>query len=161
MSGAASTSPRLAHTTSMPRLIVPRNRVLRKPSEKISQLGRRFSTAILPVYCSYTDARWSNVTPSSFISRSLSTGSGQAHDHAVDTEAAHDPRNVLDGADDARVEERRTDLRRIRVDETGDLDAELVAVLVELARQVHARRAGADEQQLLARADAAAQPLEQ
>ena len=54
----------------------------------------------------------------------------------------------------------RADPRRIGVDEPDDLDAELDAALVQLARQRHGRGARADEQQPLARPDRAAQPLE-
>ena len=58
------------------------------------------------------------------------------------------------------IEDRRADARRIRIDEADDLDAELVPPLEQLARQRDGRRAGADEQQPLARADLPAQPLE-
>ena len=49
--------PMVAKVTSSARLTAISSRVLRNPSEKISQDGRRFSTAILPVYSSYTEAR--------------------------------------------------------------------------------------------------------
>ena len=41
-----------ATTKSRTRFAAPKMRLLRNPSEKISQLGRRFSTAILPMYSS-------------------------------------------------------------------------------------------------------------
>ena len=104
-------------------------------------------------------------TPSSFISSSLSIGSvprasARLTTTRSTTARAHDRRDVLDRADDAGVEQRRADLRRIGIDEADDLDAELVAAREELARQVDGRGAGADEQQPLARPDPAAQPLE-
>ena len=75
MIGAVSTSRMTETRKSNVRLVAVSTRDFRKPSEKMSQLGRRFSTAIFPVYSSYTDARWSNTTPSSFMSRRRSIGS--------------------------------------------------------------------------------------
>ena len=49
----------------------------------------------------------------------------------------------------------RAEHRRIRVDEADDLDAKLVAAIVELAGKADRRRACADQQQTLARPDAA------
>ena len=52
MIGALSSRPTAPPTTSIARLAASSRPVLRNPAEKISQLGRRFSTAILPVYSS-------------------------------------------------------------------------------------------------------------
>ncbi len=50
--GVASSRPTSAHSTSTTRFTASRRGVFLNPGEKISQLGRRFSTAILPVYSS-------------------------------------------------------------------------------------------------------------
>ena len=52
ISGAAAISPTAAHRTSRARLAAGSQRDFLNPSEKMNQLGRRFSTAILPVYSS-------------------------------------------------------------------------------------------------------------
>ena len=79
-------------------------------------------------------------TPSSFISSSLSIGSlPRASARLTTTRSTPRARtidgNVVDRADDAGVEHRRADPRRIGIDEADDLDAELVPALEELARQ--------------------------
>ena len=70
---------------------------------------------------------------------------------------AHDRRNVLDRADDARVEQRRADARRVGIDEADDLDAEIRRWCSSRASSI-AGVARADEQQPLARPDANGQP---
>ena len=57
MIGRASTNPMAPTIRSITRLTVMSTADFRKPSEKMNQLGRKFSTAIFPVYSSYTDAR--------------------------------------------------------------------------------------------------------
>jgi hypothetical protein len=52
MIGAATINPTSDMNTSSARFANRWNRLFLKPGEKISQLGRRFSTAILPVYFS-------------------------------------------------------------------------------------------------------------
>ena len=61
-------------------------------------------------------------------------------------------------ADDAGIDHRRADARGIGIDEADDIDAELLPPLEQLARQHDRRRAGADQQQPLARRQALDQP---
>ncbi len=167
ITGLSSASRIEPQTTSIVRLAYSSQRDLRKPSEKISQLGRRFSTAILPVYSSYTDARWSNETPSpSFISSSLFIGSLPRASARLTTTrstfaAADDGRNVVERADHAGIDDRLPDLRRIRIDEADDADAQFLAAFVQLARQRDGGVVGAHQQQPLARRDPLVEPGEQ
>ena len=85
---------------------------------------------------------------------------GQAHDHTIDALPTDDAGNIVDGSDNAWIEQGRPDPRRIGIDEPDDFDAQLVPVIVQLRGESDGRAAGPDEQQPLARTDAAAQPFE-
>ena len=94
------------------------------------------------------------------VHRQLAARVAQADDDAVDALAGHDRGDVVDGADDGRVDDRLADACGIGVDEADDLDAEFAAPLVEFARQRDRCGARADQQQVLVRADVARDPLE-
>src|SRR5262245_64199774 len=73
----------------------------------------------------------------------------QADDDAVDRANSRDCRNVLNGADDARIENWRAHLVRIGIDEADDLDTEIVPPIVDFASKIDCRLSGSDEQQAL------------
>ncbi len=106
------------------------------------------------------------MTPSSLqleelVHRQLAARVGQADDDAIDAARAHDGRNVVDGADDAGIQTGGADARRIGIDEPDDLDAELMAPLEQLARQIDSRLALVPTSSSRSRgADVAAGPLE-
>ena len=74
------------------------------------------------------------------VHRQLAARVRQADDDAIDGSGADDGRNVLDRADDAGIQDRCADLGRIGIDEADDLDAQLVASVEHLPRQVHRSR---------------------
>ena len=80
------------------------------------------------------------------IHRELPSGIGQAHHDAVDAETGHEIGDIRDRAHDTRVEHRHADPCRIRIDESDDVDAELLPPLEQLPCELDARPAGADEQ---------------
>jgi hypothetical protein len=60
------------------------------------------------------------------VHRQLAARIGEADDDFVDLVLAHDRGNVLDRPDDARIEQRRADLRLVGIDEADDLQAAVV-----------------------------------
>ena len=92
------------------------------------------------------------------VHRQLAARVGQAHDNPVGTRALNEHRDVLDRANDAGVQDGRADTRRIRIDEADNVDAELVAALVQLAGKLDGRRARADEEEPFARRRVPAEP---
>ena len=105
------------------------------------------------------------MTPSSFISSSLSIGSLPRASARLTTTRSTPRARTIAGMSSmvpmtpgliTGVPTRG----RIRIDEADDLDAEFLASLEQLARQADGGRSGADEQQPLARRHAARQPLE-
>ena len=95
-----------------------------------------------------------------FVHRELAAGVGEAHDDAVNRSRADNRRDVLERADDTRVEDRRANPCRVRIDEPDNLNAKLVPALEHLARQCDRGGIRADEEKALARSDMTAHPLE-
>ena len=94
------------------------------------------------------------------VHRDLAARVGEADDHAIDAAVADDGRDVVGVAEDDAVEGGIVRLGARHFDEAGELDAELVPALVDLARQFGRRGAGADDQHPLVRAHPRRQPLE-
>ena len=94
------------------------------------------------------------------IHRQLAAGIGEAHDHAVHISFTDDGRNVWNRANDPWIEHALADTSRIWIHESDDLDAERLAMIVELPGELDRGSICSDQQQAFAGRCLTTKPLE-
>src|SRR5688572_27734252 len=86
------------------------------------------------------------------VHRKLAARVGEADDYPIDRAGADNRRDIVHGAYDAGIDHGLPDLAGVGIDESDDLDTQLVPPLEKLAREVHRRNARSDEKKTLTRA---------
>src|SRR4029450_2435884 len=77
-----------------------------------------------------------------FVDGQLAARVGEADDNAIDRPRTNDRRDIFDGTDNTRIDDRRPDAARIGIDEADDLYCQLAPTLETLPGKGNAGRAG-------------------